>query len=137
MDGVTTAIVLFLLFCVVFPTIVKNKAQYYAAYGMMLVVILLAGLEAVINTPAFHAFATFMIALMQVGALLLLILAAGGLTIKQLAGEVSDAIEVIRRGETTKEVIIPLSGQIPRQKPDAPATPTVRIDDSGSSVPLE
>src|SRR5271156_3084419 len=79
MEGVTTAIVAFLFVCVVFPTIVKNKPQYYAAFAAILLVILLSGLEAVIATGSFHAFATFMITLLQVSAMILLVLSAGGL----------------------------------------------------------
>src|ERR1700722_14440205 len=98
MEGVTTAIVAFLFVCIVFPTIVKNKPQYYAAFAAILLVILFSGLEAVINTGAFHEFATFMICTLQIAAMILLILSAGGLSWRQLAGEVTDAIEVIRRG---------------------------------------
>jgi hypothetical protein len=140
MEGVTAAIVAFLLTCVVFPTIVKNKPQYYAAFAAMLLVILLSGLEAVISTGAFHALATFLICLLQISALILLILSCGGLSWDELTGEVSEAIEVIRRGESEKEVIVPLRGEQPAVKPDAPGPPEkpqVKVQDAGGSVPME
>jgi hypothetical protein len=138
MEGVTTAIVAFLLVCVVFPTLVKNKPLYYAAFAAVLVIILLSGLEVVVAGAGFMAFATFMICLLQIVALVLLVLAAGGLTLRQLAGEVTEAIEVIRRGETSKEVIIPLHGEMPRaEKPAPPPASPIRLDDADSSVPLE
>jgi hypothetical protein len=136
MEGVTTAIVAFLFVCVVFPKLVKNKAQYYAAFGAIILVILLAGLEAVITSGAFHALATFVIAVSQATAMILLILCAGGLTWHEFTGEITEAIEVIRRGETQKEVIIPLSGEVPiATKTDAPVSsppPAVRIVEPGS-----
>jgi hypothetical protein len=119
MEGVTTAIVGFIFVCLVFPSIVKNKPQYYAAFGAVVLVILLSGTEAIIETASFHAFATFVICVLQVTALILLTLSVGGLSFKQFAGEVADAIEVMRRGETKKEIIIPLRGQ----QPAAPAYP--------------
>jgi hypothetical protein len=138
MEGVTTAIVAFLFVCIVFPTIVKNKPQYYSAFGAILLVILISGLEGVIATGAFRALATFMICLLQIGAMLLLVLSAGGLSWKQLAGEVTEAIEVIRRGETKKEVIIPLRGDAPiTAPPEPPQKPRVVVQDSDSPVPLE
>jgi hypothetical protein len=130
MQGVTTAIVAFLFVCIVFPSIVKNKPQYYGAFAAIVLVILLSGLIGVVGSAGFTAFANFMICLLQVCAMILLILSAGGLTLKQLAGEVTEAIEVIRRGETTKEVIIPLSGQMPPSRPPPPPGPTVTLDDS-------
>ena len=51
----------------------------------------------------------------------MLILAAGGLTIKQFGAEIGDAIEVVRRGESEKEVIIPLSEAAKKIKADAEA----------------
>jgi hypothetical protein len=132
MEGVTAAIVAFLLTCVVFPTLVKNKPQYYAAFGSILLVIFLSGLEVVIATPAFHALATFLICLLQIGALILLVLCCGGLTWKELTDEVGEAIEVIRRGETEKEVIVPLRGEQPAvSRPDPPVAPQVKVEDVG------
>ena len=98
MEGVTTAIVAFLFVCMAFPSLVKHKPQYYAAFAVVVIIILLSGLEPVVGRAAFLDFAQFMIALLQVFAMILLFLCIGGLTFKQFAGEVTNAIEVIRRG---------------------------------------
>lgn len=140
MQGVTTAIVVFLLVCVVFPTLVKIKAQYYASFAAMLLVIFLSGLEDVFQSPGFRAVAEFLTCLLQVGALILLVLSCGGLSWKQLAGEVTEAIEVIRRGETEKEVIVPLPGDAPvtfRPDPPPPPRPVIKPQETDSPVPLE
>jgi predicted ABC-type exoprotein transport system permease subunit len=138
MDGVTTAIVSFLFVCIVFPMIVKSKPQYYAAFGVILVVVLLQGLSAIIQRPAFQNFAICATCFLQVLAMVLLILSAGGLTVRELAGDITRAIEVMRRGETKKETIIPLSGQESFvRRAEKPAEGKIKISDEDSPVPLE
>lgn len=116
MHGVTTAIVLFILACLVFPNVIKNKPQYYAAVGIVLVVILFDALAHAIDTTGFTRFAYLLNAVLQMGAIFLLILSAGGLTVRDLAGDLADTIEVIRRGGEEKEIIIPRRGEAPRPR---------------------
>ena len=101
-------------------------------------------------------FAVF-IGVLQIIAVLMLVLCAGGLTLKSMAGEMGRAYEVIRRGEEEKEVIIPLTGQKPKPRdyeddddapvihhintppappPSAPTPPPSGGPDK-SSIPLE
>ena len=40
MEGVTTAIVAFVFVCIIFPHIIKNRPQYYAAVALVLLSIL-------------------------------------------------------------------------------------------------
>ena len=112
MDGVTTAIVAFILACLIFPHVIKNKPQYYGAVGCVLLIILFGALNAMIANAGFTRFAIVMMSLLQVGAIFLLILSAGGLTVRDLAGELSETIEVVRRGGD-KEIIVPLRGEQP------------------------
>jgi hypothetical protein len=116
MHGVTTAIVLFILACLIFPKVVKNKPQYYAAVGAILLAILLDALAHVIQAGGFTKFAYLLTAILQIGAVFLLILSAGGLTVSDLAGDLADTIEVIRRGGEEKEIIIPRRGEAPRPR---------------------
>ena len=85
------------------------------------------------------------ISLLKLLPVILLVLCAGGLSLHELTGEVFRSFEVMRRGETEKTVIIPLSGQKPRtrepeeeppqrQTIDTPAAPP---PESGSTIPLE
>ena len=159
MNGVTTAIVSFVLAALIFPHVIKNKPQYYGAVACVLLIILFGTLSAIIMSPGFTRFATVMTGLLQIGGLFLLILSAGGLTVKDLAGELADTIEVVRRGEQGKEIIVPLRGEMPgaaRAQREAmreseretggrinldvppappPATPPRRDDDRGG-IPL-
>ena len=118
LEGVTTAIVLFVFACVLFPHIVKNKTQFYAAFAAVLLVILLHSLRLMIyNSVGFQVFSGATIGLLQAGAIVLLFLAAGGITLKQLGGEMSRAYEVMRRGEDEKTVIIPITGEVQHKRP--------------------
>lgn len=117
MEGVTTAIVGFILACLVFPKVVKNKPQYYAAVGLVLLVILLSAIAGMTDPASgFRKFALLLTALLQVGAIFVLILSAGGLTVGDLAGDLADTFEVIRRGGEGKEIIIPRRGDVPRPR---------------------
>jgi hypothetical protein len=119
MEGVTTAIVAFLFVCVVFPSLVKNRPQWYAALAAVVLVILLNALRfAFIESLGLARFTSFMTGMLQIAAILLLILSAGGLSVRELAGDMKRAYEVIRRGEQEKEVIIPITGEQPRSRED-------------------
>ncbi len=103
MDGVTFALILFAFVCVLFPRIIGNRGMYYAGFALTLLVVIL--------TPiAFYAGRGMLIAIafLQVAAVVLLWMSAGGLTIGGLTKDMMGAFEVIRRGQTEKEVIIPM-----------------------------
>jgi hypothetical protein len=116
MQGVTTAIVAFILACLIFPQVIKNKPQYYAAVGLVLLVILFEAIARMVNAPGFFKFVTLLTAVLQMAGIFLLILSAGGLTVRDLAGDLADTFEVIRRGGEEKEIIIPRRGETPRQR---------------------
>lgn len=164
MEGVTTAIVLALFAGLVWPHMVKNRPQYHMALAAVLLVILLSALEAMIDSRGFDRFAILIIALLQVFAILAIVLSASGKRPGELAGEVGETIEVIRRGEEEKEIIIPVRGETPkprrggRDEDDEPrerielrteelegapdlrrptAPPAPRADDRNKPVPLE
>ena len=138
MQGVTTAIVAFIFFCVIFPERVKNRPQFYAAFGLVCIIILLDAFAYMFMNSGMRVFCYFAIAVMQIGAICVLFLAAGGLSWRELAGDMSRAYEVIRRGGE-KEVIVPLTGEIPKPREEAPR-PRTNINpppDDESRLPLE
>ena len=67
MQGVTTALVAFIFFCVIFPKRIKSRAQFYAAFGLVCVIILLDALSYMIGGRGFRVFAYFAVAVLQVG----------------------------------------------------------------------
>ncbi len=116
MEGVTTALVAFIFVCVVYPKLVKNKTQFYAALTAVVLIILLYSLNTMIGTAGFQVFAGAVIGLLQIGAIVLLFLSAGGITLRELSGDMARAYEVMRRGESEKEVIIPITGEMPKPR---------------------
>lgn len=108
-DGITIAIVAFLFACFVFPSTVKNRPQFYAAFYMTIGIILLTTLRLMLYKAVglYVAFGV-LTGLAQVGAILLLFMASGGMSIGQLTDELKGSYEVIRRGENEKEVIVPI-----------------------------
>jgi hypothetical protein len=122
MHGVTTALVGYLLVCVIFPNLIKNRAQYYAAFAAVCLIIVLDALGMAVSgvesgkVAGLRVFAYVVGACLQVGAILMLFLASGGLTWRELADDMKDAVEVIRRGGDEKEIIVPLSGEMARMK---------------------
>ncbi len=108
MEGVTTAVVAFIFLCLAIPSLIQNKNQYYVAFIAIVGVILLDALAHMIPEidTAPRAVIYVLAAFAQIIAVVMLFMATGGLTFAALRG---DMIEVLRRGEEEKEVIIPLS----------------------------
>jgi len=126
MQGVTTAIVAFIFVCIIFPHIIKNRPQYYAAVAVVLLSILVdAGgfMVSVNEKAALRVVAYVFCAILQVIAIVLLLLSAGGLRARELGKEFARAYEVMRRGEDEREVIIPIHGQHPAGHPQQPVQP--------------
>lgn len=119
MQGVTTAIVAFIFVCIVFPKLVQNKAQYYVAVFCAIGIILLDALAVMISLGEHSSLRVLLyvaVAVLQIIAILMVFMGCGGASLSELAGEMGNAIEVIRRGGEEKEVIIPLSGEMARLK---------------------
>jgi hypothetical protein len=125
MHGVTTALVGFLLVCVIYPNLVKNKTQYYAAFAAVCLVILFDALGFMISgaekVAGFRVFAYVACAFLQVVAIVMLFLGCGGISWRELADEMKDAVEVVRRGGDEKEIIVPLSGEMARLRSERQA----------------
>src|SRR5256885_15601595 len=102
LEGVTTAVVLFLFACLAMPQLIKNRTQYYVALWCVLGIILMNTLGMMISNAGFVVFGGVVIGVLQILAVLMLVLCAGGMTIRSIAGEMKGAYEVIRRGEEEK-----------------------------------
>ncbi len=122
MAGVQTAIIGFIFVCLIFPSIIKNKAQFYWALIATLLGMFLQSLAVMFSHPAigadqvvemggFWRTCNALNVFLDIFAVVALVLAAGGLTPRQLATDLSRAYEVMRRGETETTTIIPIPGQ--------------------------
>src|SRR5690349_21707123 len=122
---VSTAIVGFIFVCIVMPQLIKNKSQYYMAVVMVLLSLLLRSLVYIFHADPAGGFVSFVngfCVLLQALSILVLIMAAGGLSASELAGNLSEAVEVFRHGED-EPVVIPLSGKrVVRKEPGSRKT---------------
>lgn len=122
MQGVTTAIVAFIFAGLIWPHLVKNKVQFYAAVLMVALIILFDSMAHIFgnlgspgggNGLAKVAYA--IIGLLQIAAIAMLILATG-MSAKELGGEVFNTIDVVRRGGEKETIIVPLTGEKPKPR---------------------
>ena len=125
MQGVITALVAFLLACLIWPSVVKNRPQYYAAFACVLLLLLIDTFTLMFSGTSFGSklivFGSVCTGFLSIAALVLCMLFAGGLTVKDLTGEIKGTYEVLRRGETEKEIIIPQRGGGAESRPPEPA----------------
>ncbi len=148
MDFITAAIVLFIFVCIIFPQLVKNRAQFYLAVASVMLIIIVYSLEWMFS-GGFHTLLIFIHAVLVFAAFLLVILGTGGLSLGELTGEFKEAFDAVRKGEE-KPVVVPLTGakpvakapvEVPTQRftitdPAAAAARAARQADEGS-IPLE
>ncbi|CAN5432781.1 hypothetical protein BH10PLA1_BH10PLA1_05190 [soil metagenome] len=110
LDGVTTALVAFVLVSLVYPHIIKKRREFFLIVAVVMLVILLHGLAMMIQSNGFTVLAGLLTGVLQIAGIGLAVMSTGGLGAKDLASELSKSYEVMRRGEETKEVIIPIGG---------------------------
>jgi hypothetical protein len=153
LDGVTTALVAFVLVGLVMPQIIKKRREFYAIVWMVIGIILLHTLTVMIQSAGFTVFAGVITGLLQAVGFGLAVMSTGGLGARELGGELLKSYEVMRRGSEEKEVIIPIEGQQPRKKAEesehvvytidtptaeaGPPGPAKPPPPSSGSVPLE
>ncbi|MFI5381305.1 MAG: hypothetical protein ACHRHE_18565 [Tepidisphaerales bacterium] len=120
MDGINTAVVGYLLLCMLWPHLVRGKAYYYLSLASVLAYILLHALAACFDPSGIMIRAINVVAIFSSGlALVLAVLASGGLTVREFAGEMGSAFDAFRRGDDTdKPVIVPITGEQPRKRDD-------------------
>src|SRR3954463_7100925 len=120
----TTPLIAFLFVCLIFPKIVRNRAQFYMSFAILVLILLVNIIASMFHThESFVYFLSVIAEVLRLVVFILLVLCAGGLELHQLTGEVFRSFEVMRRGDTEKTVIIPLSGQKPKVKEEEPEPP--------------
>ena len=125
MEGVTTAVVAFIFVCLIWPQLVKEKAQFYAALILVLVVILLDALGH-LGFDGLGRVMYVLAGLVQIVTIVLLVLCVGGLTVRQFGFEVMNTVQTFRRGGEEKPVIVPTTAEKPA--PSAGDAPTAAKD---------
>jgi hypothetical protein len=118
MEGVTTVIVAFIFVCVVYPHLVKNRPQFYGAFAAILLVILIeSGAKVFEANPEKSPGVIFAISgLLQIMAILLMFMSCGGVSLADLSADLGKTIEVVRRGGEKETIIVPLTGERPKER---------------------
>lgn len=140
MAPVTAVLVGFVFVCIVYPRLVRVHAQFYAALAVLVGAMVLQAF----TLPPLQ----WLAALGNVAAFVLLVLATGGLSLKELTGEFARAFETIRREGQDQSVIVPLTGEKPPVKDGDQPPPRYVIDspqpdagrkksDDEGAIPLE
>src|SRR5215218_5557338 len=122
--GVTTAIVLAVFAGIFWPHVVKNRQQFYFAIGAVLLIIVFETLDGVIQNAGFRRFASLMIGVGQIVGILGIILSTSGQSMGEFA---ADTVEVVRRGEEEREILVKGAGTRRSHERDA-ADAAGRID---------
>jgi hypothetical protein len=129
LDGLTAILAGFFFYCLAKPAMVKNRTQYWATFACLLLITLCYTLRLMLyNSSAGQVVTGIMIGLLQVGGMLLTVLYVGGLTTRDVADQMKDAYEDFRAGgDARKPVIVPLTGEKPKPRPEEPTTPREEI----------
>ena len=117
MQGVITAIVGFIFVCLVFPSLVKNRPQYYAALGAVLVAFLFDNIAG--QTPTTNGFRTFAVILdsfLIIGAIALLFMSVGGLGVAIWRGTSGKPSKLSAAAGRRKRLSSPAPARCPRMR---------------------
>ncbi len=134
MQGLIAALVAYIFVCIIFPHLVKNRSQFYIAFGMVLLVIAFGGAGFLVG-GAGGTFLDFIALTLALCAFVVLVMASGGLSLGELTGEMRQGFEVLWRGQGPPNVIVPLKGEQPkgvREKEEPAAPPRINLTDTSS-----
>ncbi len=150
LEGFTTVIVGFFIFCLYRQDLIKNRTYYYATFACLLGIILFNVFFYFMAGVTGQGFCAVALGILHAGALILTMAYVGGLGIKQIGFEVITAAKDLRsEGEDKKPVIVPLTREQPKPKDayveeakDQAAKPRIVIElpkkpDDKGVLPLE
>ncbi|MGN6628167.1 MAG: hypothetical protein ACTHLN_16225 [Tepidisphaeraceae bacterium] len=131
LDGISLLIGAFFFYSLAHPERVKNRTQFWAVFAVLILLVLFYTLRLMLyNAPGGQVFTGIFIGLLQVAGLVLTVMYFGGLTVRELGEELTEAADEFRRGgEPAKPRIVPLTGAQPKPR-DEPidVPPRVSID---------
>jgi hypothetical protein len=137
MEGVTTAIVAFIFACLIWPHLVKVRAQFYSAIGLVMLIILFDAIGHMAGDGVLPHVMYVLAAVIQMLTILILVMCVGGLSPRELAGEISETVQTIRQGGEQKPVLVPLKGEQPMPREEKPVErQTINLDDDDDGIEL-
>ncbi|HEY0008545.1 MAG TPA: hypothetical protein VGB55_07470 [Tepidisphaeraceae bacterium] len=145
LDSLTFLLAAFFFYCLAKPEMVRNRTQYWGVFfGLILIVVLTTLRLMLYNSPGGQIVTGILIGLTQIAAMVLTVLYVGGMSVREMAGEMGSAVDEVRTGGMPKKTpIVPLTGDKPRAREDveeAPPRYTISLpkkpEDRGG-IPLE
>jgi hypothetical protein len=100
MELITVALLAFIFYCIFRPTLICNRTQYYAAFGLTLGVIFV---DRSLNMFGISAVAYGISGLLQVAAIIVLFFAVGGDRAGEFGSELDGAFETIAKTTDPKK----------------------------------
>lgn len=121
LDGMTTALAIFFVYCLAKQELIKNRTYYYATFVCLLGIIFFNaffhffGRDAGSTTG--QGLCAIALGILHAAALILTMAYVGGITLREMAGQMKEAAEDFRTaGESKKPVIVPLGQDKPRAR---------------------
>src|SRR3954468_6457757 len=120
MSEISVPVVAFIFVCIIYPRLVKHKPQFYMAFAVTLIILVLNIPIELAEKPLVGLAKVLSVlrAILWIGDFLLLVLATGGLSLHELTGELKDAYTVMRRGEDKPTLVIPKSAYADQMNPN-------------------
>jgi hypothetical protein len=117
LEGFTTVIVAFFIFCLYRQDLIKHRTYYYATFVVLMAIILFNVFYYFMENTYGRGFCAVMLGLLHAGAMVLTMSYVGGVSPKQIGAEVAKAVDDVRQGpDAKKPVIVPFSGEKPKPK---------------------
>jgi hypothetical protein len=117
LEGFSTVLCAFFVFCLYRQDLIKNRTYYYATFGCLIAIIFCNVFFYYMAGVSGQGFFAVFLGILHVGALVLTMAYVGGLSVRQIGFEVVQAAEDVRSGgEAKKPVIVPLTREQPKPK---------------------
>src|SRR4051812_25279513 len=86
LDGVTTALVAFVLVGLIYPHIINRRQHFFTIVGVVMAIIFFHALALMLRATGFTVFAGLITGLLQIAGIGLAVMSTGGLGARELAG---------------------------------------------------
>jgi hypothetical protein len=117
LEGFTTVLLAFFIFCLYRQDLIKNRAYYYVTFACFIGIIFANVFYYFMAGVSGQGFFAVVLGVLHLGAFILTMAYIGGVSIRQLATEVKDAAQEVRTGgESKKPVLIPIGKEQPKPK---------------------
>jgi hypothetical protein len=119
LEGFTTVLAAFFIFCLYRQDLIRNRTYYYATFACLIAIIFASAFYHYLSGNDAYGQGFFAVALgvLHAGGLVLTMAYVGGVSPKAIGKEVLQAADEVRRGpDAAKPVIVPIGKDKPKVK---------------------